>query len=237
MDTQNRVFVTGDLHGCQNYDYRKLTTKLFPEQKELTKNDYVIIAGDFGLVFNVNESNREEKYWLNWLEEKNFTTLFVDGNHENFDRLKHFDEVEMFEGKVGKINDSVFHLKRGEVYTINDKKILTMGGATSTDKEYRLEYFSWWRQEEPNIDDYNNCLRNFTKHKRKVDYIITHEAPTRIYKLFDFQRYHEPTQLQEFLDGVAETVDFKHWYFGHYHEDCRMADKFTVLYDTIKELV
>jgi len=37
-----RIFVTGDTHG--DYDWHKLTSKSFPEQKELTKDDYVIIA-------------------------------------------------------------------------------------------------------------------------------------------------------------------------------------------------
>ena len=38
------MFVTGDCHG----DYRRFNTKNFPQQKEMTKDDYVIICGDFG---------------------------------------------------------------------------------------------------------------------------------------------------------------------------------------------
>ena len=49
----------------------------------MTKNDYVIIAGDFG-IWN---DTKQERYNLDWLEDKPFTTLFVDGNHSNFDRL------------------------------------------------------------------------------------------------------------------------------------------------------
>ena len=44
------IYVTGDTH--QSIDIHKLTTSNFPEQKELTKNDYVIICGDFGLLWN-----------------------------------------------------------------------------------------------------------------------------------------------------------------------------------------
>lgn len=72
------IFVTGDTHG----DWmRRLNTNSFPEQKEMTKNDYVIICGDFGIWDN---SNRE-KYNLKWLEEKPFTTLFVSGNHDSYE--------------------------------------------------------------------------------------------------------------------------------------------------------
>lgn len=41
------IFVTGDCHG----NVRKFNNSSFPEQKELTKNDTVIICGDFGLVW------------------------------------------------------------------------------------------------------------------------------------------------------------------------------------------
>ena len=63
------IYITGDTH--QNIDISKLNTKNFPEQKELTKSDYVIICGDFGMVWN---NSKEEMYWRKWLEKKNFTT-------------------------------------------------------------------------------------------------------------------------------------------------------------------
>ena len=42
----SRVFVTGDTHG--DMDIKKMNMRYFPLQKELTKDDYLIIAGDFG---------------------------------------------------------------------------------------------------------------------------------------------------------------------------------------------
>ena len=44
------IFVTGDTHG--EHDIHKLNTIGFPEQKGLTRDDYVIICGDFGGVWN-----------------------------------------------------------------------------------------------------------------------------------------------------------------------------------------
>ena len=41
------IYITGDIHG----DPRRLSMECFPEQKEMTKDDYVIICGDFGLVW------------------------------------------------------------------------------------------------------------------------------------------------------------------------------------------
>lgn len=45
----SRIFITGDTHG--SYDIQKLARKNFPEGKTLTKDDYVIICGDFGCVW------------------------------------------------------------------------------------------------------------------------------------------------------------------------------------------
>ena len=136
------IYITGDTH--QNIDISKLNTKNFPEQKELTKSDYVIICGDFGMVWN---NSKEEMYWRKWLEKKNFTTLFIDGNHENYELLNEFPVIEKFGGKVQEIGKDIFHLMRGEIYTIDGKTFFCMGGAESTDKVYRIEHISWWKEE------------------------------------------------------------------------------------------
>ena len=109
----HRLFVTGDTHG--DYDIGKLSSDRFDSRK-LDKDDYLIVAGDFGLVFHPVQSTGREEYWLRWLAQKPFTTLFVDGNHENFDRLNEMP-VEMWHGgRVHRINDSVLHLMRGEAF-------------------------------------------------------------------------------------------------------------------------
>ena len=82
------IYVTGDCHG----NFQKFSTEQFPEQQKLTKDDYVIVCGDFGGVWNYEKESNNEKYWLDWLNDKPFTTLFVDGNHENFDRLYNYPE-------------------------------------------------------------------------------------------------------------------------------------------------
>lgn len=67
------------------------------------------------------------------MEDKSFTTVFVDGNHENFDRLYSYPVKEWNGGKVHEIRPSVLHLMRGEVFTIEDKKFFAFGGASSHD--------------------------------------------------------------------------------------------------------
>lgn len=38
------IYVTGDCHS----DFKKFSTKNFPDQKDMTKDDCVIICGDLG---------------------------------------------------------------------------------------------------------------------------------------------------------------------------------------------
>lgn len=39
------VYITGDTHG----KFNRFSTKSFPQQKEMTRDDYIIVCGDFGL--------------------------------------------------------------------------------------------------------------------------------------------------------------------------------------------
>ena len=116
------IYITGDCHS----DFRKFNKEKFPIQTEMTKDDYVIICGDFGGVWAFEEESEKEKYWLDWLNQKNFTTLFVDGNHENFTRLYNYPVEKWHGGKVHKIRPSVLHLMRGEIFSIDGKKIFLL---------------------------------------------------------------------------------------------------------------
>jgi DNA repair exonuclease SbcCD nuclease subunit len=239
------IYITGDTHGNQGYNgardlVDKLNKKNFPESKKLTKDDYVIIAGDFGFIFN-NKETKEERYWLDWLDKANWTTLFIDGNHENFERLYEYPEINMFEDVVGKINDSVFHLKRGRIYNIDGNKFFTFGGATSVDKTSRIEGLSWWPQEEPTTAEFMLGLENLSKHDNKVDYVLTHTAPTSIVKEMDDSgqlfKYNE-TALSKYLEVISSRVEYKKWFFGHFHSDEEFRDgEFIQLYYKIYNLI
>jgi len=220
------IYITGDTH--IPIDIHKLATRYFTQQTEMTKTDYLIICGDFGGVWN---NSNEEKYWIKWLNQKNFTTLFVDGNHENYNLLNAYDVEQFHGGKVHKVADSIYHLMRGQVFEIDGNTIFTMGGATSHDKAYRKENVSWWADELPNDAEYNEAEKNLDKVNRKVDYIITHCAPDSVQQLFAY--WYEKDKLTNFLESVSWSVNYKRWYFGHYHINKNIDDKHIVLYDAI----
>ena len=105
------IYITGDCHG----DYTRFNTKNFPEQKQMTKDDFVIVCGDFGFW----TPSKEQEHQLEWLSQKPFTTLFVDGNHECFDELYNLPIEEFCGGKVHFVKDSIIHLMRGQVFNLD----------------------------------------------------------------------------------------------------------------------
>jgi DNA repair exonuclease SbcCD nuclease subunit len=229
------IYITGDLHG--NIDISKLNNKNFPIQKELTKDDYVIICGDFGLVWN---NSKEEIYWQKWLSKKNFTTLFVDGNHENFDKLNEYPIETWNGGKIHRISHSIIHLMRGQIFNINGKTFFTFGGASSVDKERRSEYISWWKEEIPNNKEYEEGLCNLEKYNDKIDYVLTHTCSTNtlstIGRLWGFNPKPKDS-VNKYLDLIEDKVIYKHWYFGHFHENCEnISDNQSLLYNRIIKL-
>ena len=74
-------FITGDTHG----DFRRFLPERFYEQETLTKEDFVTVCGDLGGVWYGDHRDDEG---LDFLERRPFTTLFVAGNHENYDALR-----------------------------------------------------------------------------------------------------------------------------------------------------
>lgn len=245
------IYITGDTHS----DFSRFTEENFPIQAEMTKDDYVIICGDFGGVWTFEEESRREKEALDWLDNKNFTTLFVDGNHENYARLYNYPVEEWHCGKVHKIRNSVLHLMRGEIFDIDNKKIFAFGGARSHDIQdgilnldeeekiynyrkrgayFRIRDFSWWDLELPTNQEMENGIKNLEKVNYKVDYIISHCCPTSIQALIN--PIYKRDILTDYLQQISEKCTFKRWYFGHYHDYKQVNSQFTLLYENIVPL-
>ncbi len=239
MKTISKIFITGDTHSVINFKKIREFNKDF--NNSLTKKDVLIICGDFGFLWQARRS-KEESYWLKWLDARSWTTCFVDGNHENFDLLDNLIRTDKFRGEVGIVGHSIFHLLRGQVYRINDQKVLTMGGAECHDAQFREWGKSMWHQE--SITDYDilEAFENIKKHRKEVDIIISHCAPTKYAQqivpsncLFDWLPTQSEEQLQKLLDY---DFGFKMWFFGHYHEDSygSYENKWVCCFDKIHEV-
>ena len=235
------IYITGDTHG----DFHRFYTKYFPERKHLSRTDCVIIAGDFGGVWG---GEPEDAKRLDWLEALPFTTLFVDGNHENFDELYAYPVEEWHGGRIHRVRPH------------EGRTIFTMGGAKSTDvwdgildpeepgfeqrywalrrsnAVFRVKHLSWWEQELPSREEYAEARRNLERVNYKVDYIITHCAPNSVQdQLSGGKHPHDP--LTAFLEEIKNKTSFQSWMFGHYHADRRVNDQFLMLHEKIVQII
>ena len=245
------IYITGDTHG----GFQRFGSKYFPQQKNMGREDYVIITGDFGGLW---DGSNKDRYWLDWLEEKPFTTLFVDGNHENFDLLNALPEKRWNGGRVHVVREHVLHLMRGQVVTFGGLTWFTMGGASSHDIQdgildpadpdferqywlmrrlramFRVKGVSWWSEELPSAEEYNETLANLERAGWAVDCILTHCAPSSIVRKLD--PGYGTDELTDFLETVNQRCQFAYWFFGHYHRNQIVDERYILQWEQISGL-
>lgn len=227
------IFITGDTHGSID-GYKLFALNDNYKGKKLTRNDFLIVTGDFGYIWD-KDSYKD----LDYLSELDYTILFVDGNHENFDMLEKYKVEKWNGGNVQMIRDNVIHLMRGQIYSIAGKTVFVFGGAESIDKQYRKKGVSWWSQEVPSAVEFEEAKSNLTLVNNKVDYIITHAINTRVLKSPDspMSTYRfDASATSDMLEYFEQYVDYEAWFFGHYHMNIEISSKKVGLYDQILKL-
>ena len=250
------IYITGDTHS----DFRRFQKSIFPEQKEMTKEDYCIIAGDFGGIwYGVNDKahRKAEDYNLDELNDRFFTTLFVPGNHENYARLMsdEFPVKEWNGGMVKEIRSSIYMLMRGEMYEIDGARFFAFGGASSHDVKdgildgndpdwqtmakqlnrqgkymYRIKGISWWEEELPTEEEMRHGLDVLNQNDWKTDFVITHCAPSSTQALLG---YHDNNVLTKYLEEILQKLTYKRWFFGHYHDNRQVNVQDILLYEQL----
>lgn len=218
--------VTGDCHGVIAVKHRLqaiyLNTNYIPEETA------VIILGDASVNFWLSSRERKEKAKLKQL---NTLIYCVRGNHEERPEYLGF-ELKYDENVGGEVyidpeNDLLRYFKDGGEYVIDGYDVLTVGGAYSVDKYYRIaaaggvENSGWFPGEQLTEQEQADIL---TKIKDKYyDFVLTHTAPlawepTDLFlNCIDQSKVDKTTEF--FLQEVARNCKWCIWCFGHYHAD------------------
>ena len=222
------TFLKGDIHG------NLFEVIDFINRFNLGKNDNIIILGDCGIAWRKDKKDLAQNIKL-WNECGNGVKLyFIDGNHENFNILNSLP----IENNMGKIADNIYHLRRGQVYEFENKKILVCGGADSIDKYRRIENFTWWKEEAISQETINDIPAGH------YDYVLTHCCPrsvfekNRIYlstlQFLDENKINHSSE--DMLEQLKNKITFDHWFFGHYHINRNLDEKFTCLFEDFMEV-
>lgn len=239
----NKVFVTGDLHGdaISRFSYSKNP----PLRETIQEGDIVVCLGDCGIV-DWPGFEKQCNYMLDWLNDKPQTTILLYGNHDNYDAIQKYPVIKKYGGYVRQVRDKVFAVDFPTVLDLNDNKCLLIPGADSHDiwnlfypwqkdeirkcrtnrKWYRVVGQSWWPQEKVNepacstlLGIYSRYVNDYDSDKRKFDYVLTHDCPDFLFKIWNSQDRRVPTEGEEFLGYLATCLSYKGWWHGHCHEE------------------
>ena len=218
----SKICIIGDTHG--EFTLRKL-------KNAIKKNpDYIIVAGDFGYLF---DNSKYENDLLDKINRLGCKILWICGNHENFYLINQYPDVDMFDGKVKIIRDNIIYLNRGYVYNIEGSKFFCFGGAKSVDRYSRVENYNWWRDEIASKEIEELGVKNLELNNFEVDYIITHTCSNTT--LSQMINYPEVDITSNYLEFIRNNTKFKKWFFGHLHLDKNVNNEYC-LYNTIETI-
>lgn len=240
-----RVFITGDTH--RKFD----RIEKFCLENKTTKDDLMIILGDAGINYFLNDRDYAYKKYLSSLP---ITFFFIHGNHEERpEKIKTYNLIfdDMVHGLVYIENEfpSLLFAKDDFLYGINDKCYYVFGGGCSVDKYYRLTTGMKWFPSEINHKLVKNINKLLDTGESTVDYLINQTNITFGYLTHTCPLKYEPEAAK--LEGVDEsTVDksleklfdrfdnmgeYDTWYCGHWHTD-KKGDRIRFMYKDIEEI-
>lgn len=207
------MIMIGDLHGEYiNLLYR--ITKL-----EITNTTFIQV-GDFGLGFHDLNYDLQTLTGLDkFLMKSNNKLYIVRGNHDNPFFWNHRQELYL---------KNIFFAQDYDVLTIEDQKVLFIGGGISIDRINRTPGKDYWKEEEFIL---NEELLNKAC-ATEIDIVVTHIAPDNVWPyLFTPVVNHyisreprlatalklERRNMRIVYEKVIQA-GCKRWYYGHYHQ-------------------
>ena len=213
------ILLTGDIHG----DVR---TALWAMQKhEMTKDDTLILFGDVGLnYYGADQGDYKRKKLLN---KAGIPVFCIHGNHEERPfNIPSYHEMIWHGGTVYIEDDfpNLLFAKDGEIFDLDGKKCVVIGGAYSVDKYYRLQNnWNWFPDEQPSEEIKRRTENNLAACGWKVDVVLSHTCPQKYVPVEAFMPGLDQSLVDhstdDWLDTIEERLQYQSWYCGHWHID------------------
>jgi Icc-related predicted phosphoesterase len=190
-----KVLIIGDVH----HEFGTLNTLINKKNP-----DILIQCGDFAYYWTGQTSK-------NLIKPHNTKIYWIPGNHEDWITI---EELHGRNGKVPiEIEPNIFYCPIGSALTIDEVKILFVGGAYSIDYMSRTPGYTWFTQEVLKESDYNYIIENV----HNCDMVISHTCPREfnIESLFPEKRK-DPSK--DYLSAILNKYKPHTWFYGHYHQ-------------------
>lgn len=204
------ILILGDIHGNSTRLHKVIKSAVERGAKA------IIQVGDLGLFYR----NGIDAGFYNATKECPIPIYFIEGNHDDCTRWLSYDVVTRVWHDA-----NLWYVPRGTVMELDGKTFAFLGGAASIDKDYRLQNnWHWDENEQIMKNDVDKLIHNADG--KKVDYLITHAAPTSVVnKHFDPRGklmfgvgidWHDPSQ--DFVDEVWQKLGYPDLICGHMHK-------------------
>lgn len=225
------VYYTGDFHG----DVRELLSRF--DSIILSERDIIVVLGDAGLNYFVNDCDSKVKSLLN---RRGVQFLCIHGNHEMRPQSISSYHREAWHGGMVYVEEAYPNIKfaiDGEIYDLDGKRCITIGGAYSVDKFYRIAHgLKWFANEQPDSEIKARVEDRLEHEGWQIDIVLSHTCPTKHIPteafLSGIDQSTVDNSTEEWLDMLEDKLDYKLWLCGHWHINKR-ADKLYFLYKSV----
>lgn len=248
------VYITGDKHGD------KMGYKYVIDQIENPKEeDIIIVCGDASLEYGkynmgdckkimskfpgtwlILRGNHDARIW------RNHTTKTKDGlaPHDGWDFSDRFFEITLYQKKYPNIH---YIDDAGGIYDVDGHSCIFYPGAYSVDKGYRIAYGLPYEWEEQLFDlEFEHLNKLTLENKDSIEYVFSHTCPMSVEPLIrylfmnglDQSKIDKTTEkwLDVYYRHLKDGKNFKHWFFGHFHDDKELDDTFTIANNKVVRL-
>ena len=229
------VVITGDTHGGQSAVARvgNIDRSMGYKPEETA----IIILGDAGLNFWLNNTDKKYKKLLCAY---GYTIYCVRGNHEerpeNLGYELQYDENVCGDVYVDSDFPSIRYFVDGGEYNIGGHSVLTIGGAYSVDKWYRLARAGYaaveaetadpkkcgWFKDELLTEEEMHRIGKITLSKH-YDFVLSHTCPYSWEPIDLFLNCVDQSTVDKsmeiWMDALKNCIDWGVWCFGHFHAD------------------
>lgn len=223
------IYITGDTHGSYSH-----IRKFCKRREQPSPDDLMIVLGDTMLNYYGDERDVKQKEKVAAI---GIDFLFLHGNHDMRPAVAgNYELIEWNGGLVyaEKEYPQLLFACDGERYRLEGKDILTVGGAYSVDKEYRLTHgYHWFADEQPSPQIKEKVMHTLADLDWTVDYMISHTCPLSylpreaLFASVDQSKVDQSTEL--WLDQIEQRLTYKQWYCGHFHIN-KAIDRIQFLY-------
>ena len=226
------IYITGDIHGQLDPIY-----DLYQKYKP-TADDVIVILGDVGVNYYGDSKDRNIKQQM---QELGCTFFCIHGNHENRPlNIPSYKDKEWHGGHVYYEDDfpNLLFPADGDIFELEGKKCIVIGGAYSVDKYHRLlKGYHWWIDEQPSEATKHYVEQQLSKHK--IDIIFSHTCPSKYTPIECFLSGIDQSKVddstEQWLDIIEDNIEYQAWYVGHWHTN-KDIDKIHFLFHDVKTL-